>query len=566
MEICSLSNRRAAALLMPTFRWQKKEIPCNSSRLQVAGRRIVMSLTDIPLTATRSSSSSSSTMSPLSSSMALFWSTSAVLYVGIAGLVIAFVVHRFFIWHRLRHIPGPTVGSLSMLWMLRNTMAGQMHLALQKVCDEYGSLTRVGPNELVTSDPETVRRIWAVRSPYRRGNFYDAIRFDPSRDNLLSMRSEEGHTALKAKMAPGYSGKENEALESTIDDQITSFVSLIERKYVSTASMFRPVDFARIVQYFTLDVISDVAFGRPFGFLTTDSDVHDYIKMTEESMPIMMFISVNPWIANLIQTRLFSWLLPSEKDRLGFGKFISVAKSVVAERFGENKVERKDMLGSFIRNGLTQEEAGSETLLQIIAGSDTTATAIRATLLHLMSTPSAYNALQAEIDNGILAGNISSPATDAEGRRLPFLQAVIKEGLRIWPPVTGLMSKTVPKGGDILNGVFVPGGTEVGYCAWGLQRIKSIYGEDADVFRPERWLDPDPDRVREMEKTVELVFVYGKWQCPGKSVAAIELNKVFIELFRRFDFALVNPSNPWKTSCAGIHIQSDLFVRVTKRA
>lgn len=98
---------------------------------------------------------------------------------------------------------------------------------------------------------------------------------------------------------------------------------MLERKYISTNSTYVPVDFARVAQYFTLDVISDVAFGKSFGFLTTDSDVHEYIKMTEDSMPIMMVISVNPWIANLLQTRLFSRLLPSETDKLGFGKFIA---------------------------------------------------------------------------------------------------------------------------------------------------------------------------------------------------------------------------------------------------
>lgn len=83
------------------------------------------------------------------------------------------------------------------------------------------------------------------------------------------------------------------------------------------------MDFAKAAQYFTLDVISDLAFGKPFGFLATDSDVHDYIKMTEESMPVMMVVSVMPWIARLMQTKLFKGLLPSEKDKLGFGKFIS---------------------------------------------------------------------------------------------------------------------------------------------------------------------------------------------------------------------------------------------------
>lgn len=66
-----------------------------------------------------------------------------------------------------------------------------------------GSLARVGPNELVTCDPEILRRVWGVRSKYTRGDFYDAVRFDPERDNLISMRSDAAHRALKEKMAAG---------------------------------------------------------------------------------------------------------------------------------------------------------------------------------------------------------------------------------------------------------------------------------------------------------------------------------------------------------------------------
>jgi cytochrome P450 len=368
-----------------------------------------------------------------------------------------------------------------------------------------------------------------VRSPYRRAAYYDSLRFDPSRDNLLSQRNEKLHTELKAKMAPGYSGKEVEALEPAINNNIARMVGLIERKYLSAGNDFSPLDFARISQYFTLDVISDVAFSKPFGYLTEDGDVHEYIKMTEESMPVILVLSVMPWLALVLQSWLFKNLLPSEKDKFGFGKFIGVAKEVVAERFGPNKKVHKDMLGSFVAHGLTQEEAASETLLQVIAGSDTTATAIRATMLHLICNPLAYAALQFEIDEAILQGKISSPISDAQGRNLPYLQAVIKEGLRIFPPVTGLMLKEVPKGGDALNGFFVPGGSEIGYCALGLQRSKQTYGDDADLFRPERWLEAEPEKLKEMNATVNLVFVYGKWECPGKSVAAIELNKIFVE-------------------------------------
>jgi cytochrome P450 len=70
--------------------------------------------------------------------------------------------------------------------------------------------------------------------------------------------------------------------------------------------------------------------------------------------------------------------------------------------------------------------------------------------------------LRAEMEDGIKQGRISSPIRDSEARQLPYLQACIKEALRLWPPVTGLLQKVVPPEGDKFNGVFIPGGTFIG--------------------------------------------------------------------------------------------------------
>ncbi|KAI8274248.1 Cytochrome P450 monooxygenase lolP1 [Colletotrichum sp. SAR11_59] len=165
--------------------------------------------------------------------------------------------------------------------------------------------------------------MWAVRSPYRKGAWYQAVRFDPTRDNIISMRNDHDHNELRAKMAIGYSGKENEGLESTVDIQIQSLVRLIEDKYVSTAVDFRPVDLCRKIQYLTLDIITSLAFGYHFGYLEQDADVHRYIQMTEESMPVMMTLTVFPQLAKLLQSPLFRRAMPSEHDRVGFGQFIA---------------------------------------------------------------------------------------------------------------------------------------------------------------------------------------------------------------------------------------------------
>lgn len=126
-----------------------------------------------------------------------------------------------------------------------------------------------------------------------------------------------------------YSGKDNEKLEPTIDAQILSFTRLLSSKYLSSCDgpgtdgrVFRPVDLARKLQYLTLDVITSLAFGERFGFVDEDRDVHRYIEMTEQNMPVMLVLGCLPKLAVALQSPFFRWLLPSEHDRLGFGKFI----------------------------------------------------------------------------------------------------------------------------------------------------------------------------------------------------------------------------------------------------
>jgi len=156
----------------------------------------------------------------------------------------------------------------------------------------------------------------------------------------------------------------------------------------------------------------------------------------------------------------------------------------------------------------------------------------------LISTPSAYTALRREIDENIASGRISSPViTDAEADALPYLQAVIREGMRMWPPTTGFGSKQVPKGGDVICGYHVPEGTQVAQNFWGMMRLKSIWGEDADAFRPERWLEAKSQgKEKVWNSVVELDFGSGKYQCLGKRIALMELNKIFVEVCWIFPF------------------------------
>lgn len=68
-----------------------------------------------------------------------------------------------------------------------------------------------------------------------------------------------------------------------------------------------------------------------------------------------------------------------------------------------------------------------------------------------------------------------------------------------------------------------------------------------------------------MERNNKLIFGYGRFKCLGQNVAWLELNKAFVEVFRRYDLQIVKPEKPWKSFAAGIYLQRDLFVRITRK-
>jgi cytochrome P450 len=156
-----------------------------------------------------------------------------------------------------------------------------------------------------------------------------------------------------------------------------------------------------------------------------------------------------------------------------------------------------------------------------IGGSDTTAIAIRIIVIYLITNSRVLSNFRAEYFKAL----ICAPVTDAEARNLSYLQAIIKERLRIWPPIVDLQGKLVPPGKDMINGQFIRAGTKVGTAIFGIMRNKKVFREEADIFRPGRFLEASPEKIKEREQTVDLVFGTERLKCLGASVALIQLKQ-----------------------------------------
>ena len=97
-------------------------------------------------------------------------------------------------------------------------------------------------------------------------------------------------------------------------------------------------------------------------------------------------------------------------------------------------------------------------LANVVAGSDTTAVTLSSVLYYLINSPSAMQKLRREIEHMVADGTLSDPVTFKEAQKMPYLQAVIKEGLRMHPATGMPLSRVVPKGGAKLAGRFVAEG------------------------------------------------------------------------------------------------------------
>ncbi|KAI5922876.1 pisatin demethylase [Camillea tinctor] len=302
---------------------------------------------------------------------------------------------------------------------------------------------------------------------------------------------EMRHAVLRTKIGSGYSG--SVLVERAIERQLSRLFELIDRQFLSRDETYKPVDFAILTQLFAIDTVGDMTYGKPFGFLDEGKDICDWVNWNEKFFPAASTAATLPLLGQVVQTWPFSELLPKATDAVGLGRFINVA------------------------------------------GTDSVAVALRMILLYVQPTPRVYTLLLAELDQAREKGQISRPVQDAEAKRL-----------RVFPALTPLLNKTVPKGGDNVAGIHLPSGTEVGVDVWGILRSKEYWGDDADLFRPNRWLKLEEKQLQEMTGCLEVLFGYGRYKCLGRGIAIMELNKVLPELLMHYLFTVVDPTRPVK--------------------
>jgi cytochrome P450 len=177
--------------------------------------------------------------------------------------------------------------------------------------------------------------------------------------------------------------------------------------------------------------------------------------------------------------------------------------------------------------------------LHSIAGSETSATSIATITYFLLRSPTAYAKLTTQVRGRFTSlQEIDIASTSAS--ELPYLHAVMDEGMRVVPTASVGFSRNAPEPGVMVDGHFVPAGTELYLSSWTAARDER-YFHDPTSFKPERWLDPGNTDTKEASQP----FSVGPRSCPGKTFAYAQMSLQLTKMVWAYDMELVDDKLDW---------------------
>ncbi|KAK2682050.1 Cytochrome P450 [Fusarium oxysporum f. sp. vasinfectum] len=328
------------------------------------------------------------------------------------------------------------------------------------------------------------------------------------------------------------------------------------REYL-TSNNGEPIDMSEWSHHLAFDFISELVCGQPMGHLSEGKDVGG-IRTT-----INTFLR-HP-LTTFVQTRILRMKNPME----GFFQF-SVGR--VRDRVtGRSGVDRKDMLSHFTYAKSTIEPTAENIEREILrdvqtafgAGSDTTSISMRAIIVYLGLNIDIYKRLQKDIDDFYTANNLGAlePLTFNQTQQIPLIRAVVAESLRLVPAICGQLLRISL--GIKVDKYWIPRGYTIGISAMAVNKEPSIFGDDAEKFRPDRWLESSDAYTR--LDSASMTFGSGARGCLGKNIARVELQKFTAQFYRFFEVDLVDKETPWKNEFFMTVNPHDVRVRLKER-
>lgn len=469
---------------------------------------------------------------------------SFIVLLPAVGLVLLVLLRTFTNWRSLNKAPGPFLAGTTDLWRAYYQYNGQLRQKLLALHRQHGPIVRYGVNSVSIADPEVINVVYGSRAGFVTAESYNVlvgIQNGKQVPSLVSTRDEARHAALRRAVANAFTPVAVLGYEGSIDETIADLLAVLGRKS-ETGMVF---DLAATMLYASVDAAGRFAFGETMGCLAAEADVGGSIQLIRNRFVHWGLWSSLPGLERLVYRNWFAMRLSRMQKRAPSSSSmvaVAVAKLTKARDSAKGEVgSSKNLLGGFLEASKDHPKALDTSgiigmLMSTISGAgDTTSTTVTAILYLLMRNPSTLQRLEQELSSADLCSSSSSQIpTFSQVKNLPYLHAVIREGMRLFSTPTFPIERTVPSGGATVAGMSFPAGATVGCLPAAIHANKSVYGDDPDIFRPERWLEEEnKEALRRMEAS-HMGFSRGRRVCLGQHIAVLQMKKVIPAVVMKF--------------------------------
>ncbi|KAF3760410.1 benzoate 4-monooxygenase cytochrome P450, partial [Cryphonectria parasitica EP155] len=465
-------------------------------------------------------------------------------------------------FHPLAKIPGPRAASWSNIPYSYWFHSGRMPYKILALHKKYGPVVRVAPNEVSFNSPQSWNDIYGFRPGHKtfiKSDFYEGGPF-ASRGvhSIVSERDVDVHGQMRRHLSRAFSDQSLSEQEVLVSKTVDKFIRAAGTRGGGTGGF----DICKGLEMMTFDIIGDLAFGETFGGVDSDQP-HPWISIAMGAL--RQGALADTFKRFPLAADIFMMLMPGKIAKLTeeTKKNEDLAVELTEKRIARQDSARKDFMTRILEQRDPQKVSDLQLAAHasdfVIAGSETTATALACVLYHLLKNNAVLASLQHEIRKQFRSyAEISASSTLS----LKYLRAVLLEGLRVYPPLPFALPREVPEGGDTVDGHFLPAGTIVSTNPVAASLSPRNFTEPL-AFKPERWLGTDPQSEDILAATQP--FSVGPRGCLGRNLAWMEMRTVLAKLLWTYDLELVNTEVDWHRDSSMLTLwrKPSLWVRVS---
>jgi cytochrome P450 len=472
----------------------------------------------------------------------------ASIIVALLLYILGVIVYRLTL-HPLASYPGPFLAKITDIYLAYYAYKGSRHLAFHRAHEQYGSYVRLGPNLLSVNTTTGLKSIYGFRSNVRKASFYEAFPSTPKAVSVHSAIDKTQHARKRRVMSHAFSDSAIKSLEKYILANVRVGCELLGRKTQSYSDPSNEKDggwndawnAAHWCEWLVFDIMGDLVFGKAFGML--ESPINRFAtQLVGNAAHRHLICGTHLAIHNWHLDKLFFRKIAGQR-----AQYMQYSKGQAVERtkLGVD-VDRKDFFYYLLNakdsetgKGFSMDELWGESNLLIIAGSDTTSTAMAGTMFYLAHNPSAMQKVCKEIRETF--GDVEEIVTGPKLSGCSFLRACIDETMRMTPPVAGALPRQVLPGGMDIDGRQIPAGVDVGVPIYAIHHNSDYFPQPFDYI-PERWLSDQS--VNPLHANLAAAhsaynpFSIGPRGCIGKGLAYVELTMTIARVLYLFDLRL----------------------------